>query len=49
LTLCYGEHRRVADVAIELGRPVCGVHNSLRTIREKLMACIERAVREGER
>ena len=49
LTLCYGEHRRVADVAASLGRSVCGVHHSLRAIREKLMACIERVVREGER
>lgn len=49
LALCYGEHKRVAEVAVHLGRSVCGVHNSLRLIREKLMACIERAVREEER
>lgn len=49
LKLCYGEHQRVADVAARLGRSVCGVHNSLRMIREKLMECIERAVREEER
>jgi RNA polymerase sigma-70 factor, ECF subfamily len=49
LMLCYGEHRRVADVAASLGRSVCGVHHSLRAIRERLMACIERAVREEER
>ena len=49
LMLCYGEHQRVAEVAERLGRPVCGIHNSLRMIREKLMECIERAVRERER
>jgi RNA polymerase sigma-70 factor, ECF subfamily len=49
LKLCYGENRRVVDVAVGLGRSVCGVHHSLRVIREKLMECIERAVREGER
>ena len=49
LMLCYGENQRVADVAARLGRPVSGVHNSLRLIRAKLMDCIERAVREGER
>lgn len=46
---CYGEDQRVAEVATSLGRSVCGVHHSLRAIREKLMDCIERAVREGER
>jgi RNA polymerase sigma-70 factor, ECF subfamily len=49
LMLCYGEDQRVADVAAKLGRPVCGVHNSLRTIRAKLMECIERAIREAQR
>jgi RNA polymerase sigma-70 factor, ECF subfamily len=49
LKLCYGERKRVTEVAAHLGRSVCGVHNSLRLIREKLMACIERAVREEER
>jgi len=49
LMLCYGEDQRVADVAAKLGRSVGGVHHSLQTIREKLMKCIERAVREDER
>jgi DNA-directed RNA polymerase specialized sigma24 family protein len=49
LLLCYGENQPVAAVAAKLGRPVSGVHNSLRTIRAKLMECIERAVRKGER
>jgi RNA polymerase sigma-70 factor (ECF subfamily) len=49
LMRCYGEGRRVAEVAASLGRSVCGVHHSLRSIREKLMECIERTVREGER
>jgi RNA polymerase sigma-70 factor, ECF subfamily len=49
LMLCYGEDQRVADVAAKLGRPTCGVHNSLRTIRAKLMECIERAVRGEDR
>ncbi len=49
LMLCYGENQRVVEVAARLGRPVSGVHNSLRLIRAKLMDCIERAVREGER
>ena len=49
LMLCYGEDRPVVDVAATLGRPVCGVHNSLRTIRAKLMECIKRAVREEQR
>ena len=49
LMLCYGDNQRVVEVAARLGRPVSGVHNSLRLIRAKLMDCIERAVREGER
>lgn len=49
LMLCYGENQRVADVAARLGRSVGGVHHSLQTIREKLMECIERAVREDKR
>jgi RNA polymerase sigma-70 factor, ECF subfamily len=49
LMRCYGEDQRVAEIAVSLGRSVCGVHHSLRTIREKLMECIERAVREGDR
>ena len=49
LMLCYGENQRVVDIAAKLGRPVSGVHNSLRLIRAKLMECIERVVREWER
>jgi RNA polymerase sigma-70 factor, ECF subfamily len=49
LMLCYGENQRVVDVAAKLGRPASGVHNSLRMIRAKLMNCIERAIREGQR
>jgi RNA polymerase sigma-70 factor, ECF subfamily len=49
LMLCYGEDQRVVQVAAKLGRPVCGVHNSLRTIRAKLMECIKRVVGEGQR
>jgi RNA polymerase sigma-70 factor, ECF subfamily len=49
LMLCYDEQQRVADVAAKVGRPARGVHNSLRAIREKLMECIDRAVREGDR
>jgi RNA polymerase sigma-70 factor, ECF subfamily len=49
LMLCYGEHQRITDVATRLGRSAGGVRHSLQTIREKLMECIERAVREEER
>ena len=49
LMLCYGEGQRVAAVAEKLGRPVCSVHNSLKVIREKLLDCIERAIKEEER
>jgi RNA polymerase sigma-70 factor, ECF subfamily len=49
LMLCYGEHQRIVDVAKQLGRSADGVRHSLQTIREKLMECIERGIREGER
>lgn len=49
LMLCYAENQRVVEVAAKLGRPASGVHNSLRIIRERLMECIERAVRETKR
>jgi RNA polymerase sigma-70 factor, ECF subfamily len=49
LSLCYGGEQRVAEVAEKLGRSASSVHNSLKTIREKLLDCIERAVREDER
>jgi RNA polymerase sigma-70 factor, ECF subfamily len=49
LLLCYGEEQRVVEVAEKLGRPVCGVHNSLRLIRRRLMECIENATRETNR
>lgn len=49
LMLCYGEHQRIVDVAAQLGRSAGGLRHSLQTIREKLMECIERGIREGER
>lgn len=49
LMLCYGERQRIVTVAASLGRSAGGVRHSLQAIREKLMECIERAVREGER
>jgi RNA polymerase sigma-70 factor (ECF subfamily) len=49
LMLCYGEHQRIVDVAARLGRSAGGVRHSLQSIREKLMECIDRVVRGGER
>jgi RNA polymerase sigma-70 factor, ECF subfamily len=49
LMLCYGDQQRVVEVAARLGRPVCGVHNSLRLIRQRLMECIDRATQEAKR
>ena len=49
LMLCYDERQRIVDVAAKLGRSADGVRHSLQTIREKLMECIERAIKEGER
>jgi RNA polymerase sigma-70 factor, ECF subfamily len=47
---CYGGTRSIADVAASLGRPVRGIYNSLRTIREKLLRCVEAArTREPQR
>jgi RNA polymerase sigma-70 factor, ECF subfamily len=49
LVLCYGERQRIVDVAARLGRSAGGVRHSLQAIRERLMECIELAVKEGER
>jgi RNA polymerase sigma-70 factor, ECF subfamily len=44
---CYGGARSIADVAASVGRPVRGIYNSLRMIREKLLKCVETARMRG--
>lgn len=44
---CYGGMDSVAEVAASLGRPVRGLYNSLRAIREKLLACIQKTDTRG--
>jgi RNA polymerase sigma-70 factor, ECF subfamily len=47
---CYSGASSVAEIAASLGRPVRGLYNSLRTIREKLLVCIRNSdVRGAER
>jgi RNA polymerase sigma-70 factor, ECF subfamily len=38
---CYSGAQSVAEVAASLGRPTRGLYNSLRSIRERLLKCIE--------
>jgi RNA polymerase sigma-70 factor, ECF subfamily len=47
LRQCYDGKHTVAEVAASLGRPVRSLYNSLRSIREKLLHCVENA-RPGE-
>lgn len=48
ITLCYGGRGSIQDVAMEIGRPVQAVYNSLSRIRNSLYECIKRRLaREG--
>jgi RNA polymerase sigma-70 factor, ECF subfamily len=42
---CYSGTRNVAEIAAALGRPPRSLHNSLRSIRERLLLCIQGARR----
>jgi RNA polymerase sigma-70 factor (ECF subfamily) len=43
---CYSDRETIAQVSAALGRTADGVYGSLRNIRQKLMNCIERTLRQ---
>ena len=48
MTLCYAEGESVSRVADAMGRSPQSVHNSLRRIRNWLLDCIRRELKQAD-